>query len=89
MLRGKNTCTSNENIIIKSSLPLCVQVVGFTASLGVGKVNALDNAVEHLKTFLAIMDADCLVTVQRNKQDLATHVNNPKQCNINYHTTVH
>lgn len=70
----------------KSRLP---QVVGFTASLGVGKVNALDNAVEHLKTFLAIMDADCLVTVQRNKQDLATHVNNPKQCNINYHTTVH
>eukprot|EP00105_Crassostrea_gigas_P026036 XP_011446815.1 PREDICTED: probable ATP-dependent RNA helicase DDX58 isoform X2 [Crassostrea gigas] len=60
----------------KSRLP---QVVGFTASLGVGKVNALGNAVEHLKTFLAIMDADCLVTVQRNKQDLATHVNNPKQ----------
>ncbi|XP_048779866.2 antiviral innate immune response receptor RIG-I-like isoform X2 [Ostrea edulis] len=60
----------------ESQLP---QIIGFTASLGLAKVNTLEKATENVMTTMANMDADYLVTVQRNKSDLAKHVNNPNQ----------
>ncbi|XP_061172801.1 antiviral innate immune response receptor RIG-I-like [Saccostrea echinata] len=60
------------------------QIIGFTASIGLGKSNTVQKTIEHVKTTLANMDADCLVTVQRNKSELEKHMNNPRQ----YITTV-
>ncbi|XP_062594920.1 antiviral innate immune response receptor RIG-I-like [Saccostrea cucullata] len=60
------------------------QIIGFTASIGLGKSNTVQKTIEHVKTTLANMDANYLVTVQRNKSELAKHMNNPRQ----YITTV-
>ncbi|XP_061175548.1 antiviral innate immune response receptor RIG-I-like isoform X1 [Saccostrea echinata] len=60
----------------ESQLP---QVVGFTASVGVGKAKTIEKATEYLKQVMSNMDAHYLVTVQKNRRDLAKHVNSPEQ----------
>ena len=59
-----------------------LQVIGFTASLGVGKGSSLGSAMEHIRAIMANMDADSLVTVRKNKQDLDDYVNIPEQCKL-------
>ncbi|XP_062594919.1 ATP-dependent RNA helicase DHX58-like [Saccostrea cucullata] len=60
----------------ESQLP---QVVGFTASVGVGKAKTIEKATEYLKQVMSNMDAHYLVTVRKNRSDLAKHVNSPEQ----------
>ena len=38
--------------------------------------------MEHIRAILASMDADSLVTVRKNRQDLEDYVNNPEHCKL-------
>ncbi|XP_053406754.1 ATP-dependent RNA helicase DHX58-like isoform X2 [Mercenaria mercenaria] len=53
------------------------QIVGLTASLGVGGNTKHDAAMSHMKSLLANLDAKFLCTVRRNKEELRRHENNP------------
>lgn len=59
-----------------------LQIVGCTASIGVGKAKSVDQTVEHVKVMMANLDADVLVSVQRNRQELAEKMNTPEQCKL-------
>ncbi|XP_062619359.1 antiviral innate immune response receptor RIG-I-like [Saccostrea cucullata] len=58
---------------------LLPQVVGFTASIGVGNARALENVVDHVKAMMANLDADVLVTVQENIEELNEKIKTPDQ----------
>nr|NP_001292234.1 probable ATP-dependent RNA helicase DHX58 [Crassostrea gigas]AGQ42556.1 retinoic acid-inducible protein 1 [Crassostrea gigas] len=53
------------------------QIVGFTASIGVGKANTQGQVVNHIKTMMANLDADALVSVKENYFELVTKMNTP------------
>ncbi|XP_060562666.1 antiviral innate immune response receptor RIG-I-like [Ruditapes philippinarum] len=59
---------------LKGELP---QIVGLTASLGVGGNTRHDAAMGHMKSLLANLDAKFLCTVRRNKEELKRFENNP------------
>ena len=52
---------------IKEKLP---QIIGLTASLGVGKARNKDEAQEHILQLCANLDCSVIVTVEKNKKDL-------------------
>ncbi|GMT19049.1 hypothetical protein PFISCL1PPCAC_10346 [Pristionchus fissidentatus] len=58
------------------------QVVGMTASLGIGKkgLQNVDLGVSHVKKLLARMGATSLSTVVKNLSELNRHVNRPSDC---------
>ncbi|XP_041368222.1 antiviral innate immune response receptor RIG-I-like isoform X2 [Gigantopelta aegis] len=47
------------------------QIVGLTASVGVGKASSLEGAVTHIKSLCANLDAETVVTVEKNAESLA------------------
>lgn len=55
------------------------QIVGLTASLGVGGSTHEDSAIKHMKNLLANMDVKYLCTVRRNKEELRFYENNPDE----------
>ncbi|KAL3863245.1 hypothetical protein ACJMK2_005010 [Sinanodonta woodiana] len=58
------------------------QVVGLTASIGVGKSSTVDEAVNYILGIMANMDVYKLSTVQKYRQDLEKHVSVPKDVTI-------
>ncbi|KAL3863071.1 hypothetical protein ACJMK2_004848 [Sinanodonta woodiana] len=54
-----------------SSLP---QIIGLTASIGVGKANGILQAKEHIKRIMANMDAELISTVKDNLDELYQYV---------------
>ncbi|XP_061172835.1 antiviral innate immune response receptor RIG-I-like [Saccostrea echinata] len=59
------------------------QIVGLTASIGVGNAKTTEQTVNHVKTMMANLDADVLVSVQINKEELAEKINRPYQSIVN------
>jgi predicted protein tyrosine phosphatase len=45
----------------------------------VGKAKSVEQTVEHVKVMMANLDADALVSVRKNKQELAEKMNIPEQ----------
>ena len=58
---------------------LYLQVVGLTASVGVGKKANLEGAVEHIVKLCAHMDALKLCTVTQNVQEQSQFISQPTQ----------
>ena len=57
---------------------LDTQVVGLSASLGVGKSKNISAAKEHIIHICSNVDAQKLTTVQRNKEELKRHSSSPE-----------
>ncbi|XP_053391260.1 interferon-induced helicase C domain-containing protein 1-like [Mercenaria mercenaria] len=55
------------------------QIVGLTASVGVGKARNEEKAMEHIKHLMANLDAQVICTVQRNMGELRQHVSLPEE----------
>ncbi|XP_062594929.1 ATP-dependent RNA helicase DHX58-like [Saccostrea cucullata] len=55
------------------------QIVGLTASIGVGNAKTTEQTVNHVKSMMANLDADVLVSVQIFKDELAAKINSPDQ----------
>lgn len=55
------------------------QIVGLTASVGVGKAKNEEKAMDWIFSMMANMDAEELCVVEENKAELAQHVNIPDQ----------
>ena len=53
------------------------QVIGLTASLGVGKSKTLTKAKEHILTLSSNLDAELISTVKENVEELKKNVNLP------------
>nr|KAG5687676.1 hypothetical protein BaRGS_027568 [Batillaria attramentaria] len=53
------------------------QVVGLTASVGVGKAGDQEAAMKHIRKLCAHLDAEYICTVNRNAQQLAIFSNDP------------
>lgn len=60
----------------KASLP---QVLGLTATIGVGKSSTLDGAVSHILSVCASLDVLDISMVKKNKEELESHVAIPKR----------
>ena len=58
------------------------QIVGLTASVGVGRTKNTDGAIEWIKTMMANLDAEELATVRINSDELHKHVIVPEQGNV-------
>jgi len=55
------------------------QVVGLTASVGVGKAKSTDQAIDHILKLCANLHCHEICTVTKNIADLAKNVNKPKE----------
>ncbi len=55
------------------------QVVGLTASVGVGSARTHQKAVDHILTLCANLDAQGVVTVEEHRSDLEKYVNKPDE----------
>ncbi|WAR21602.1 DDX58-like protein [Mya arenaria] len=55
------------------------QIVGLTASVGVGKSRDTEKAVDHIKHLMANLDAEVICTVERNIGELREHVSLPDE----------
>ena len=56
-----------------------IQVIGLTASVGVGKANSMKQAVDHVLTLCANLDCQVISTVIDNIAELNRHVNKPEE----------
>ncbi|NWV77997.1 DDX58 helicase, partial [Dasyornis broadbenti] len=54
------------------------QIVGLTASVGVGNAKTLSETVEHICTLCSYLDVQAISTVRENKQDLQRFRNKPE-----------
>ncbi|XP_071437257.1 LOW QUALITY PROTEIN: antiviral innate immune response receptor RIG-I [Pithys albifrons albifrons] len=54
------------------------QIVGLTASTGVGNAKTIKEAVEHICTLCSCLDIQAISTVRENKQDLQRFRNKPE-----------
>ncbi|XP_078385468.1 antiviral innate immune response receptor RIG-I isoform X3 [Cetorhinus maximus] len=57
-----------------SPVEMLVEIVGLTASLGVGDANSLTNAVDYIVQICANLNAEALSTVQKNMAELGKYV---------------
>lgn len=60
----------------KTALP---QIIGLTASVGVGKAKNEDQAVKHIQSLMSNLDAEVICTVQNNMSELRRYVNIPDE----------
>lgn len=51
-----------------------------TASVEVGKAESQTQAISHIKSMMANLDANALVSVKENYAELAEKMNTPNQC---------
>ncbi|KAK3611678.1 hypothetical protein CHS0354_012048 [Potamilus streckersoni] len=65
-----------SNSDYKTSLP---QILGLTASVGVGKARVIEQAKEHIKKLMANMDAQEISIVQNNLDELKCYVDVPSE----------
>jgi len=56
-----------------------VQVIGLTASVGVGKSKSMKQAVNHVLMLCANLDCQDISTVTENISELNRHVNKPTE----------
>ena len=56
-----------------------LQIVGLTASLGAGKARETAEAEQHVLQLCANMDAEKVVTVTENMEELDKHVSSPQR----------
>ncbi|XP_063996032.1 antiviral innate immune response receptor RIG-I isoform X4 [Pogoniulus pusillus] len=54
----------------ESSADLLPQIVGLTASVGVGNARSINEAIEHICTLCCYLDIQAISTVRENKEDL-------------------
>ncbi|NXJ99600.1 DDX58 helicase, partial [Corythaixoides concolor] len=54
------------------------QIVGLTASVGVGNAKSIEETIEHICTLCSYLDIQALSTVRENKQDLERFRNEPE-----------
>ena len=54
-----------------------IQVIGLTASVGVGKAKSMKQAVDHVLTLCANLDCHDISTVTESIDELNKHVNKP------------
>lgn len=59
---------------------VCSQIIGLTASLGVGVAKNLEGAIEHICTISASLNAQVISTVRKNLEELQEIVNMPQKC---------
>ena len=59
--------------------PLYLQIVGLTASVGVGKARNQEKAVEHIKSLMANLDSQEISTVNNNMTELRQFVSMPEE----------
>ena len=69
---------------------LFFQMVGLTASVGVGKSRTVEEAVEYILRLCARLDVTTLSTVKRCRENLLKWINIPKEglylsCNLILH----
>ena len=55
------------------------QVIGLTASVGVGKAKSMQQAVDHVLTLCANLDCRDISTVSENIEEINMHVNKPNE----------
>ena len=58
-------------------MPLVFQVLGLTATIGVGKSSTLEGAVSHILSVCASLDVLDISKVKQNKEELKSHVEVP------------
>ncbi|NWY69232.1 DDX58 helicase, partial [Erithacus rubecula] len=63
---------------IDSSANQLPQIVGLTASVGVGNAKSTNETVEHICTLCSYLDIQAISTVRENKQDLLRFGNKPE-----------
>lgn len=56
------------------------QIIGLTASLGVGSAKNLPETVNHICTLCASLNAECISTVRKNVKDLDDVICKPQKC---------
>uniref|UniRef100_A0A8C3UPU3 RNA helicase n=1 Tax=Catharus ustulatus TaxID=91951 RepID=A0A8C3UPU3_CATUS len=54
------------------------QIVGLTASVGVGNAKSTDETIEHICTLCSYLDIQAISTVRKNKEDLQRFGNKPE-----------
>ncbi|NXC16262.1 DDX58 helicase, partial [Corythaeola cristata] len=54
------------------------QIVGLTASVGVGNAKSIEETIEHICTLCSYLDIQALSTVRENKEDLERFRNEPE-----------
>lgn len=54
------------------------QIVGLTASVGVGNAKTTKETIEHICTLCSYLDIQAISTVRENKQDLQRFANKPE-----------
>lgn len=64
-----------------ASMPLVFQVLGLTATIGVGKSSTLEGAVSHILSVCASLDVLDISKVKQNKEELESHVEVPTRGN--------
>ncbi|NWU98269.1 DDX58 helicase, partial [Upupa epops] len=62
----------------ESSANQLPQIVGLTASIGVGNAKNMKDTVEHIWTLCASLDIQTISSVRKNKEDLQRFVNKPE-----------
>ena len=66
---------------------MLLQIVGLTASVGVGRAKTTDGAIAWIKTMMANMDAEELATVRVNVVELSEYVIVPDQSKISHNSS--
>lgn len=67
-----------------TAIHVCAQIVGLTASVGVGNAKTIKETIEYICTVCANLDVQAISTVRENKQDLQRFGNRPE---IRKHTS--
>lgn len=73
-----------------TTFPLCLfyvsllQVVGLTASIGVGNSKTDEEALNYILRVCACLDCRILSTVERHKEDLKPYINKPEEGSLTY-----
>jgi len=63
-----------------TALHVCAQIVGLTASVGVGNAKSINETIEHVCTLCSYLDIQAISTVRENKEELQRFGNKPETC---------